>query len=164
MSLIIKNLPEVFKNLPEVFKNLPEVFKSLPEVFKNLPEVLVQQIIEFARGENYPFMYVYCNKKKMFINKVKPYFMRETLEYKLNNILADYNRNSRKDITHYYTICPPKIESYRWVITSKRGNYVFGTNYLEVHYKYVDMIRDLVPLSMQTVVIVIGESILVSRV
>jgi len=137
-------------------------------IFKNLPEALVQQIIEFARGENYPFMYVYCNKKKMFINKVKPYFMRETLEYKLNNILADYNRNSRKDITHYYTICPPKIESYRWVITggmrTNTGNYVFGTNYLEVHYKYVDMIRDLVPLSMQTIVIVIGESILVSRV
>jgi len=137
-------------------------------IFKNLPEALVQQIIEFARGENYPFMYVYCNKKKMFINKVKPYFMRETLEYKLNNILADYNRNcnSRKDITHYYTICPPKIESYRWVITTsmRTNNYVFGTNYLEVHYKYVDMIRELVPLSLQTIVIMVGEAQLVSRV
>jgi hypothetical protein len=127
---------------------------------------LVQQIIEFARGENYPFMYVYCNKKKMFINKVKPYFIRETLEYKLNNILADYNRNSRKDITHYYTICPPKIESYRWVImrTNISKNYVFGTNYLEVHYKYVDMIRELFPLSLQTIVIMVGEAQLVSRV
>ena len=136
-------------------------------IFKNLPEALVQQIIEFARGENYPFMYMYCNKRKMFINKVKSYFMRETLEYKLNNILADYNCNSRKSITHSYTICPPRIESYRWVITGMRsntGNYVFGSTYLEVHYKYVDMIRELVPLSMQAIVIVIGESILVSRV
>lgn len=130
-------------------------------VFKNLPEALVQQIIEFARGEHYPFMYGYCNKKKMFINKVKSYFMRETMEYKLNNILADYNRNRRKDITHYYTICPPKIESYRWIITNMG---TFGINYLEVHYKYVDMIRELVPLTPEALVIVIGESILVSRV
>ena len=87
--------------------------------------------------------------------------MRETMEYKLNNILADYNRNSRKDITHYYTICPPKIESYRWIITNAR---TFGINYLEVHYKYVDMIREFVPLTPETLVIVIGEVLLVSRV
>lgn len=140
---------------------------SLKNVFNNLPESLVQQIIEFLRGEYYPFMYVYCNKRKMFINKVKPYFMRDVLQHKLKNSLSEGMRNRSKDNTHYYTICPPKIESYRWIITTGGdtvNRFGFGTNYLEVHYKYMDMIRELVPFTPETLVILVGETILVSRI
>lgn len=115
------------------------------KVFKNLPEILIQQIIEFARGEDYPFMYMYCHKRKMLTTKVKPYFMWKTLTYKwrhppefmrIHNVL-------------YVTIIPPKIEKYRWIIIyGQYGQELYtvgdlSANLLEVNKKYKRMMLEL---------------------
>ena len=91
----------------------------LSKIFEGLPDVLIQQVLEFAAPTKDPFFLGYCPKTETFVKKINKYFMKEMLEYKINNPLIESGIGS--DITSM-RITPPKIPFYE--VCFNNGNTV----------------------------------------
>ena len=83
-------------------------------IFGDLPDMIKQQVLEFAQ-DNGPMKLSYSSKKKSFAMQVNPEFMKETLQYKLDNP-PKYIIHSSGNV-QVITITPPKVASYQLWLT-----------------------------------------------
>jgi hypothetical protein len=82
---------------------------ELSTVFGDLPDMLKQQVLEFAAPTKDPFFWSYSPKTKTFIMQINRSYMREMLEYKINNPPVEYMKNG----ANILCITPPKIPRYK---------------------------------------------------
>ena len=93
----------------------------LSKIFGDLPDMVKQQVLEFAHDDG-PLKLSYSGKKKSFVMMVNPDFMKETLQYKLNNP-PKYVRGGGPSVgaVEVITISPPKLLSYQiWLMKIER--------------------------------------------
>ena len=95
-------------------------------IFGDLPDMLKQQVLEFATPSKEVFFLGYSPKTKTFVRKINKSFMKETLEYKINNPPIEYMKNG----ANILYITPPKIPSYQLCFYT--GNNVGYCNYIIV--------------------------------
>lgn len=105
---------------------------GLSKIFEGLPDVLIQLVLEFAAPTKDPFFMGYSPKTKSFVKKINKYFMKEMLEYKINNPMIESGIGS--DITSM-RITPPKIPFYE--VCFNNGNNVDWNSIIFVHSKYM---------------------------
>jgi hypothetical protein len=106
---------------------------GLSKIFEGLPDVLIQLVLEFAAPTKDPFFLGYCPKTESFVKKINKYFMKEMLEYKINNPVIE------SGIGSYITsmrITPPKIPFYE-VCFNNGNNVVDWDSIIFVHSKYM---------------------------
>jgi hypothetical protein len=120
--------------------------EKLSLIFGNLPDMLKQQVLEFVGfHENEPFILNYVVKSKRVCKIVNPVFMKQVLEFKLQNppkYLLVKDKKGR-DVTEKITIVtPPKIQSYTIV-----KSIVTKTYDVEYHYKYIILIREYIDIN-----------------
>jgi len=82
---------------------------ELSNIFGDLPDMLKQQVLEFATPSKEVFFFGYSPKTKTFVRQINKSFMKETLEYKMNNPPVEYVHNG----ANILYITPPKIPRYQ---------------------------------------------------
>ena len=111
----------------------------LSGIFGDLPDMVKQQVLEFAQG-NGPLKLSYCGKKRSFAMMVNPDFMKETLQYKLDNP-PTYMRDSVVENVQVITISPPKVSKYEIWITKKIMETETRPNMLVIHSKSLRIVK-----------------------
>ena len=105
---------------------------ELSNIFGDLPDMLKQQVLEFAAPTIDPFLLGYSPKTKTFVKHVNKSFMKDMLEYKINNPPV------RTEIGEHFIqikISPPKIPFYEENFNN--DPIVFGYySLIFVHSKY----------------------------
>jgi len=105
----------------------------LSKIFGDLPDMLKQQVLEFAAPTKDPFFLGYSPKTKTFVKQINKSFMKEMLEYKINNPVIENNIDA--NITSM-KITPPKIPFYE--VCFNNGNTVVDwDSIIFVHSKYM---------------------------
>jgi len=105
----------------------------LSKIFGDLPDMLKQQVLEFAAQTKNRFCLGYSPKTKTFVKQQNKYFMKEMLEYKINNPVIESGIDS--NIT-YMRVTPPKIPFYE--VCFNNGNTVVDwDSIIFVHSKYM---------------------------
>jgi len=82
---------------------------ELSKIFGDLPDMLKQQVLEFAAPSKDPFFLGYSPKTKTFVKQINKSFMKDMLEYKINNPAV---RTEIGDHFIQIRISPPKIPFY----------------------------------------------------
>ena len=104
----------------------------LSKIFGDLPDMLKQQVLEFAAPTKDPFFLGYSPKTKTFVKQINKSFMKDMLEYKINNPPV------RTEIGEHFIqikISPPKIPFYEENFNN--DPIVFGYySLIFVHSKY----------------------------
>jgi hypothetical protein len=103
---------------------------KLSNIFGDLPDMLKQQVLEFATPSKEVFFLGYSPKTKTFIKQINKSYMKETLEYKINNppvedIVDGMNR---------LVITPPKIPCYELYFNT--GGLGYRNYIIVMHSKY----------------------------
>jgi len=82
---------------------------ELSKIFGDLPDMLKQQVLEFAAPTKDPFFLGYSPKTKNFVKQINKSFMKEMLEYKINNpvVMTELGENLIQ-----IRITPPKLSFY----------------------------------------------------
>ena len=105
---------------------------ELSKIFGDLPDMLKQQVLEFAAPTKDPFFLGYSPKTKTFVKQINKSFMKDMLEYKINNPPV------RTEIGEHFIqikISPPKIPFYEENFNN--DPIVFGYySLIFVHSKY----------------------------
>ena len=92
----------------------------MSKIFGDLPDMMKQQVLEFAH-DNGPLKLNYCSKKRSFAMIVNPEFMKETLQYKLDNPPEYVSHRSADGFAQVITVTPPKLPSYQiWLLKIER--------------------------------------------
>ena len=81
---------------------------ELSNIFGDLPDMLKQQVLEFATPSKEVFFLGYSPKTKTFVRQINKSFMKEMLEYKINNPPVEYLHNG----ANILCITPPKLPRY----------------------------------------------------
>ena len=81
---------------------------ELSNIFGDLPDMLKQQVLEFATPSKEVFFLGYSPKTKTFVKQINKSYMKETLEYKINNPPVEDVVNGMNRLV----ITPPKIPCY----------------------------------------------------
>jgi len=105
---------------------------ELSKIFGDLPDMLKQQVLEFAAPTKEPFFLGYSPKTKTFVKQINKSFMKEMLEYKINNPVLE------NDVGHSITcirITPPKIPFYE--INFNKGSLMDWQSMIFVSSKYM---------------------------
>jgi len=106
---------------------------QLSKIFGDLPDMLKQQVLEFAAPTKDPFFLGYSPKTKTFVKQINKSFMKEMLEYKINNPAV------RTEIGEHFIqirISPPKLPFYEENFNN--NNEMFGWySIIFVHSKYM---------------------------
>jgi hypothetical protein len=106
---------------------------ELSKIFGDLPDMLKQQVLEFAAPTKDPFFLGYSPKTKTFVKQINKSFMKEMLEYKINNPAV---RTEIGDNFIQIRISPPKISFYEENFNN--NPIVFGWySIIFVHSKYM---------------------------
>ena len=106
---------------------------ELSKIFGDLPDMLKQQVLEFAAPTKDPFFLGYSPKTKTFVKQVNKSFMKEMLEYKINNPAV---RNEFSENIMYIRISPPKLPFYE--VNYYKGDNILGwSSVIFVHSKYM---------------------------
>jgi hypothetical protein len=106
---------------------------ELSNIFGDLPDMLKQQVLEFATPSKDVFFLGYSPKTKTFVKQINKSFMKEMLEYKINNPVIENNIDA--NITSM-KITPPKIPFYE--VCFNNGNTVVDwDSIIFVHSKYM---------------------------
>jgi hypothetical protein len=106
--------------------------KELSKIFGDLPDMLKQQVLEFAAPTKDPFFLGYSPKTKTFVKQINKSFMKEMLEYKINNPVLEH------DVGHSITcirVTPPKIPFYE--INLNKGSLMDWQSMIFVSSKYM---------------------------
>ena len=105
---------------------------ELSKIFGDLPDMLKQQVLEFAAPTKDPFFLGYSPKTKTFVKQINKSFMKDMLEYKINNPPV---RNEIGANFIQIKISPPKIPFYEENFNN--DPIVFGYySLIFVHSKY----------------------------
>ena len=101
--------------------------KELSKIFGDLPDMLKQQVLEFAAPTKDPFFLGYSPKTKTFVKQINKSFMKEMLEYKINNppLVNDLDGDLKQ-----MRITLPKLPFYE-------VSFYRGTSVIFVHSKYM---------------------------
>ena len=91
---------------------------GLSNIFGDLPDMLKQQVLEFAAPTKDPFFLGYSPKTKTFVKQINKSFMKEMLEYKINNPVLEHDVGSNITCVR---VTPPKIPYYE--VNFNKGNY-----------------------------------------
>jgi hypothetical protein len=106
---------------------------QLSKIFGDLPDMLKQQVLEFAAPTKDPFFLGYSPKTKNFVKQINKSFMKDMLEYKINNPPV------RTEIGEHFIqirISPPKLPFYEENFNNNNG--MFGWySIIFVHSKYM---------------------------
>jgi hypothetical protein len=106
---------------------------QLSQIFGDLPDMLKQQVLEFAAPTKDPFFLGYSPKTKNFVKQINKSFMKDMLEYKINNPPV------RTEIGEHFIqirISPPKLPFYEENFNNNNG--MFGWySIIFVHSKYM---------------------------
>jgi len=106
---------------------------ELSNIFGDLPDMLKQQVLEFAAPTKDPFFLGYSPKTKTFVKQINKSYMKEMLEYKINNPPV---RTEIGDNFIQIRISPPKISFYEENFNN--NPIVFGWySIIFVHSKYM---------------------------
>jgi hypothetical protein len=106
---------------------------ELSKIFGDLPDMLKQQVLEFAAPTKDPFFLGYSPKTKTFVKQINKSFMKDMLEYKINNPAV---RTEIGDNFIQIRISPPKISFYEENFNN--NPIVFGWySMIFVHSKYM---------------------------
>jgi len=105
---------------------------ELSKIFGDLPDMLKQQVLEFASSTKDPFFLGYSPKTKTIVKKVNRHFMKETLEFKINNppIYKVFDNFETIDFN-----TPPKIHNYGLTLNDHK-NFFGWTCSISVSAKY----------------------------
>ena len=106
--------------------------KGLSKIFGDLPDMLKPQVVEFAAPTKDPFFLGYSPKTKTFVKQINKSFMKEMLEYKINNPVLEH------DVGHSITcirVTPPKIPFYE--INFNKGSLMDWQSMIFVSSKYM---------------------------
>jgi hypothetical protein len=106
---------------------------ELSNIFGDLPDMLKQQVLEFATPSKEVFFLGYSPKTKTFVRKINKSFMKETLEYKINNPPIEYVHNG----ANILYITPPKIPRYQLCFYT--GDVGYCNYIISVDTKYARM-------------------------
>lgn len=107
---------------------------ELSNIFGDLPDMLKQQVLEFAAPTKEPFFLGYSSKTKTFVKQINKSFMKEMLEYKINNpvVMTEMGEHLMQ-----IRITPPKLPFYE-VNFYKGPHNAFGwSSVIFVHSKYM---------------------------
>jgi len=105
---------------------------ELSKIFGDLPDMLKQQVFEFASSAKDPFFLGYSPKTKTFVRQMNRNFMKEILEFKMNNPPI-YTNHGTFETLDFNT--PSKIPNYG--LTLYRHRSFFGwTQSFFVNTKY----------------------------
>ena len=106
---------------------------ELSNIFGDLPDMLKQQVLEFAAPTKDPFFLGYSPKTKTFVKQINKSFMKDMLEYKINNPPV---RTEIGDNFIQIRISPPKLPFYEENFNN--NPIVFGWySIIFVHSKYM---------------------------
>ena len=100
---------------------------ELSKIFGDLPDMLKQQVLEFAAPTKEPFFLGYSPKTKTFVRQMNKSFMKEMLEYKINNpmVITEMGEHLIQ-----MRITPPKLPFYE-------VNFYRESCIIFVHSKYM---------------------------
>jgi hypothetical protein len=105
---------------------------ELSKIFGDLPDMLKQQVLEFAAPVKDLFFFGYSPKTKTFVKQINKSFMKDMLEYKINNPPV---RTEIGDHFIQIKVSPPKIPFYEEDFNN--DPIVFGYySIIFVHSKY----------------------------
>lgn len=108
---------------------------ALSKIFGDLPDMLKQQVLEFAAPTKDPFFLGYSPKTKTFVKQLNKSFMKEMLEYKINNPPVEHT------VDHNITslrFTPPKIPFYEVSLNTGGNNPLMDwQSIIFVHSKYM---------------------------
>jgi hypothetical protein len=107
---------------------------ELSKIFGDLPDMLKQQVLEFAAPTKDPFFLGYSPKTKTFVKQVNKSFMKDMLEYKINNPPV------RTEIGEHFIqirISPPKLPFYEVNYCNSNINMFGWYSIIFVHSKYM---------------------------
>ena len=100
---------------------------ELSKIFGDLPDMLKQQVLEFAAPTKDPFFLGYSPKTKTIVRQMNKSFMKEILEYKINNpvVVTEMGEHLIQ-----FRITPPKLPFYEI-------NFYRDSSVIFVHSKYM---------------------------
>ena len=105
---------------------------QLSKIFGDLPDMLKQQVLEFAAPTNEPFFLGYSPKTKTIVRQMNKSFMKEMLEYKINNPVLEHDVGS--SIT-CIRVSPPKVPYYE--VNFNNGTLMDWQSMIFVSSKYM---------------------------
>ena len=106
---------------------------ELSKIFGDLPDMLKQQVLEFAAPTKEPFFLGYSPKTKTFVKQMNKSFMKEMLEYKINNPVVTTEFG---ELLIQIRITPPKLPFYE--VSFYNGNInIADSSVIFVHSKYM---------------------------
>ena len=111
---------------------------ELSTVFGDLPDMLKQQVLEFATPSKEVFFLGYSPKTKTFVRQINKSFMKETLEYKINNPPVEYVHNG----ANILYITPPKIPRYQLCFYNGDVGYCNYIIVMDTKYARLETILD----------------------
>jgi hypothetical protein len=100
---------------------------GLSNIFGDLPDMLKQQVLEFATSTKDPFYLCYSPKTKTFVRQMNRNFMKEILEFKINNPPIYTNHGTSFETLDFNT--PPKIHNYGLTLYRHRSYFGWTQSY-----------------------------------
>jgi len=105
---------------------------ELSQIFGDLPDMLKQQVLEFAAPTKDPFFLGYSPKTKTFVKQINKSFMKEMLEYKINNPVLEHDIGSSITCVR---VTPPKLPYYE--VNYSKDNNMGWSSIIFVSSKYM---------------------------